>query len=102
MLTASSRSRTRPIDGSLPRYTAIEPISVHSRESGNQAAQASLAQPNRCRPRERGDPVDTELPVLISASQNIFAPGILGPRLRGDERNHARRSKLVSSRLAAN
>src|SRR5262245_65865524 len=38
-----------------------------------------------CRPRERGDPVDTEPPVLISASQKIFAPGILGPRVRGDD-----------------
>src|SRR5215470_10199244 len=30
-----------------------------------------------CRSRESGDPVDTELSVLISTSQKIFAPGIL-------------------------
>src|SRR5437899_3113769 len=29
--------------------------------------------PSRCRPRERGDPVDTKPPVYISTSHKIFA-----------------------------
>src|SRR3954463_14037921 len=38
----------------------------------------------RRRPRERGDPVDTKPPVHLGITK-FFAPGLLGPGVRGDD-----------------
>src|SRR5262245_10684673 len=46
---------------------------------------SSRHKPSRCRPRERGDPVDTESPIVDLCIAENFCPGILGPRVRGDD-----------------
>src|ERR1700757_2162467 len=49
--------------------------------------------PSRCRPRERGDPVDTKLPVHLGIAETLLSWSTGSPRSRGRQR------RVIASRF---